>query len=126
SAPAYVPFTVSRVFQAVCAQGSSPLWKWFGYTTSTPPATKVEFRFRGFADTSGSCVALPAVTTSPPAPVATASLTQDPEVCSIAGTGAPCPKNLYNGLGGLPQAATSCLQMDAYGIPSSTASPQLL
>jgi hypothetical protein len=122
----YPPFTVTRVFQAVCAAGTSPKWRQFGYTTSTPPNTKVEFRFRSFAPTNGACPALAAVTTNPPAPLATASLTQDPEVCSLAGTGNPCPKSLYNGLAQLPAAAYGCLQMDAYGVPSTTAAPQLI
>lgn len=122
----FSPFIVTRVFQAACPAGTSPKWKQFGYTTSTPPSTQVEFRFRSFEPTSGVCSALAPVTTSPPAPLATASLTQDPEVCSLAGTGSPCPKNLYDGLGQLPAAAYGCLQMDAYGVPSTTAGPQLI
>jgi hypothetical protein len=126
STTTYTPFTVTRVFQAVCPAGTNPRWKQFGYTTSTPPSTKVEFRVRSFEPTNGSCTALAAVTTSPPAPLATASLTGDPEVCSLAGTGNPCPKSLYDGLGKLPAAAYGCLQMDAYGVPSTTAAPQLI
>ena len=126
STPSYAPFTVSRVFQAVCAAGTSPQWKQFGYTTSTPSGTKVEFRFRSFEATNGTCVALSPVTSDPPVPLATASLTQDPEVCSIAGTGNPCPKNLYDGLGKLPYASYACLQMDARGIPTISAAPQLI
>jgi hypothetical protein len=127
STPQYVPFTTTRVFNATCPLGTRITWRNFGYTTSTPAGTKVEFRFRAFAaNASGACLALPAITSSPPAPLATASLTQDPEVCSLAGSGSPCPKNLYSSLGGLPAASYPCLQMDAYGVPGNGLAPQLV
>ena len=47
-------------------------------------------------------------------------------MCSLVGTGNPCPKSLYDGLGKLPGAAYGCLQMDAYGVPTTTAAPQLI
>jgi hypothetical protein len=127
STPQYVPFTTTRVFSATCPLGTQIVWRNFGYTTSTPSGTKVEFRFRSFAaSASGACGTLPAVTSGLPAPIATASLTQDPEVCGLAGTGSPCPKNLYSSLGGLPAAGNACLQMDAYGVPANSLSPELL
>ena len=66
------------------------------------------------------------MTTSPPLPVATASPTADPAICSLTETNGTCPKDLFNGLGGLPAATYPCLQMDAYGVPSTSETPQLL
>jgi hypothetical protein len=122
----FVPFTVTRVFDAVCAKGTSPQWQFFTYDTSTPTGTSIEFRFRAFEPTNGVCVAQTAVTASPPTPVAVASLTQDPEVCSLTSTNPACPKNLFTELGGLPSGGYECLQMDAYGVPSTSASPELI
>jgi hypothetical protein len=122
----FTPFVVTRVFDGVCPKGSSPQWQFFVYTTSTPADTRVEFRFRAFENTTGTCAALPAATTSPPDPVAVASLTQDPEVCTLTSSNPACPKNLFTSLGGLPAAGYECLQMDAYGVPSTTASPELI
>jgi hypothetical protein len=126
SRPEYVPFTVTRLFQGVCASGG-PVWRHFEYTTSTPPDTKVEFRFRSFpVGADGTCSALPAITSGAPLPLATASLTQDPAICAFDGSSAGCPIDLYTGLAGEAGAILECLQMDAFGAPSSTESPQLL
>jgi hypothetical protein len=122
----FTPFVVTRVFDGVCPKGSSPQWQFFVYSTSTPPNTRIEFRFRAFQSTAGVCVAQPAAVSSPPAPIAIASLTQDPEVCSLTSTNPACPKNLFSALGGLPAGAYECLQMDAYGVPTATASPELI
>jgi hypothetical protein len=122
----FTPFTVTRVFDGVCPQGTSAQWQFFTYTTSTPADTRIEFRFRSFENTTGTCTALAAATASPPAPIAIASLTQDPEVCTLTSTNPACPKNLFSALGGLPNGGYECLQMDAYGVPSTTASPELI
>lgn len=123
STPQYVPFTVTRVFQGVCAAGQHPTWRRFGYTTATPGGSSVEFRFRSFvADADGSCVALTPVTSGVPSPLAIASATDDPQVC--LSTDPACVVDLVQGLGAA-QAGRACLQMDAYGIPSSSDSPQL-
>ena len=114
----YTPFVVTRMFDGVCPKDTSPKWQFFVYTTSTPPNTRIEFRFRSFPNTTGSCDALPAVTADPPVPVAVASLTQDPEVCGLVSDSGACPKNLFTALGGLPAGGYECLQMDAYGVPS--------
>jgi hypothetical protein len=122
----YTPFTVTRLFDAVCPQDTSPQWQFFTYTTSTPTDTRVEFRFRAFDKTGTDCVAQPAVTADPPTPVAVASLKQDPEVCKLGANDGVCPKNLFNALGGLPAGGQECLQMDAYGVPSTTDTPELI
>jgi hypothetical protein len=127
STPEYTPFEVTRVFQSVCPMGQKPTWRRFGYTTSTPGDTSVEFRFRSFAASSdGTCTALPAVTgdmTDDPEPLATASASADPEICLT--TDATCVKDFSQGTGALANPGLECLQMDAYGIPSETESPQL-
>jgi hypothetical protein len=117
------PFTVTRVFQATCPAGEGPQWGFFAYTTSTPAGTSVEFRFQSFAATNGQCVAQPAVTQSPPNPLATASLAADPEACAMSGPAPACPKDLFFYL---QNGHAPCLQMDARGIPSATEGPLLM
>lgn len=125
SVPEYVPFTFTRVFQAVCPRGGS-LWRNFEYNTSTPADTSIEFRFRSFpAAADGTCTALPAVSSGTPLPVATASLSADPQVCLLGSASSGCPVDLYAALGE-SGAMAECLQMDAHGTPASSASPELL
>jgi hypothetical protein len=131
SVTTYPPWTVTRVFEATCPTNFRALWKYAGYTSTTPSGTKIEFRFRSFdptvTATSTSCGSLPPVTTSPPAALATAQLSPDTQVCSLtAAATTTCPVNLANGLGTV-DSRKQCLQMDAYGIPASTpaASPTL-
>jgi hypothetical protein len=40
-------------------------------------------------------------------------------VCALDGTTPGCPVDLYKGLGGKMGASPICLQMDAYGVPST-------
>ncbi len=123
STPQYVPFTVSRVFQATCPFGQAPSWRRFGYTTSTPDPTSVEFRFRSFRpDAAGTCSAMSAVNNGDPQPLATASATQDPAVCSTTDPGCVLDLAQYLGAAG---TGLSCLQMDAYGVPGAVSSPEL-
>lgn len=132
SVTTYPPWTVSRVFQATCPSGYRPKWKYGGYTSTTPAGTKIEFRYRAFDGTvtstgSTTCTALPPVTASPPAPLATAQLSPDTQVCSLtAAPTATCPVDLTTGLGAT-DSLKECLQLDAYGIPAATppASPTL-
>lgn len=119
-----VAATETRVFQAVCPAESGPVWVNFGYTTSTPAGANVEFRFRSFQSTNGVCTPLAPVTADPPTPAATASTTQDPQVCPIGGGVNGCPKPLETYLD-FPEATYDCLQMDARLNPSSTAGPVL-
>jgi hypothetical protein len=122
STPEYVPFTVTRVFQGVCGDGQHPTWRRFGYTTATPGASSVEFRFRSFAAADdGTCTALTPVTTGTPSPLAIASATDDPQVCLTSDPA--CVIDLVQGLGA--DSGRECLQMDAYGIPTTSDSPQL-
>jgi len=48
-----------------------------------------------------------------------------PEVCVIGGPSANCPVDLSAGLSSV-ELDEGCLQMDAYGTPAGTATPQLL
>jgi hypothetical protein len=125
SVPEYVPFTFTRIFQAVCSSGG-PVWRHFEYNVSTPADTNIAFRFRTFpASVDGTCTALPALSSGDPEPLATASLIGDPQVCALGSTSSGCPVDLYTGLGET-LAIQECLQMDAHGTPSESASPELL
>ena len=122
STPQYQPFTVSRVFQGACAEGQKPTWRRFGYTTSTPSGTSIEFRFRAFAPgADGNCSTLVAVTSGSPSPLATASTTQNPQICTTTDPNCVLDLNQYLG----SSAGNVCLQMDAYGIPGSGSTPEL-
>lgn len=122
--PDYTPFTVTRVFQATCPNGTLPEWQDFGYTSSTPDGTSIQFRFQGFdANADGTCPTQTSITSGTAA--ATASLTQDPEVCSLTDTSGTCPIDLTTRVG-YPTVGYECLQMDAYGIPTSSETPQLI
>jgi len=122
SIPQYAPFTVTRVFQGVCGQGQKPTWRRFGYTTSTPDGTSIAFRFRSFdAAADGTCQPLAAVTSGSPSPIATASTTQNPQVCSTTDPNCVLDLQQYLNQG----AGKVCLQMDAYGTPNSASTPEL-
>ncbi|HWO09527.1 MAG TPA: hypothetical protein VNN80_08605, partial [Polyangiaceae bacterium] len=124
SIPEYQPFTVTRVFQGVCADGG-PVWRHFEYNTATPTGTQLEFRFRAFAaEADGTCLAQQAITSGEPLPLVTASLTRDPPTCAF-GSGANCPVDLRTALGD-PDSRLACLQMDALGTPAAAATPELL
>jgi hypothetical protein len=113
-------FTVSRVFQATCPDGQGPEWSYFSYTSTAPSDSKISFRFRAFAPTNGVCVQLAPATKDPPAALAVATSTPtDTQVCALDGTTPGCPVDLYKGLGGKMGASPICLQMDAYGVPST-------
>lgn len=113
-------FTLSRVFQATCANDRGPEWSYFAYTSATPRDSKITFRFRAFAPTNAVCVPLTAATADPPTPLAIAhSAPTDTQVCDLAGATPGCPIDLYTGLGGQLGASPACLQMDAYGVPSA-------
>jgi hypothetical protein len=116
-------FTVSRVFQATCGYDQGPQWSFFAYTSTTPGDSKISFRFVAFAPTDGVCVQLPAATTDPPAPLAVAHRAPtNTQSCAINGLTPGCPVDLFVGLGGQAGASPACLQMDAYGVPSTDGS----
>jgi hypothetical protein len=132
----YEPFTVSRVFQAVCPTGTSPTWLNFGYTLGRPAGetdttAKVEFRFQAFDENaSGTCDAQTSVIASPPTPVGTADWTgtQQPPVCPLDGSVTGCPLDLGTYLKAkFPYGSkAACIQMDAYGIPTDGTTPRLI
>jgi hypothetical protein len=123
STPQYTPFTVTRVFQGLCGPSQKPVWRRFGYTTSTPGSTSVQFRLRAFDPAAdGTCTALPAIASGSPNPLATASMTANPQICST--TDPTCVLDLKQYLGGLA-ASKQCLQLDAYGTPDASNTPQL-
>lgn len=125
-------FTTTRVFDGVCPAGTRTRWRLFAWDSTDPGSTKIEFRFRSFAPTiaadgTKSCVALPAVVASPPAPLATAaSAPTDTQVCSLTSPpNAFCPADLTTYLGGKPDSDLQCLQMDAHGYADANGAPTL-
>jgi len=128
----YPPWTQSRVFEATCADTNyRPRWRLFGYTSTTPAGSKIEFRFRtSERDSSGTCPTLAAATADPPTAAAVASLgPPDTQTCSLTATPTTtCPVDLYTKLGNV-DANKPCLQMDARGVPATApatpASPTL-
>lgn len=112
-------FTLTRLFQATCGEGQGAVWSYFGYNSSTPEDSKIEFRFRAFPSTNGECVALPAVTSGSPTPLATARSTPtNTQQCPIEPGPSACYVDLYEGLGTPGSARADCLQMDAFGTPT--------
>jgi len=120
----YPPFTVSRVFQADCPAGKAAVWSYFGYDSSTPADSNIQFRFRAFEPTNGQCIELPAVTSGTPTPLAVAHSTPtDTQICPVEGGVSGCPIDLFAGLDlGASSGRPECLQMDAYGAPASDGS----
>jgi hypothetical protein len=115
---AYPKWTMTRVFEAQCPIDKGSSWSFFVYDSVTPGDSKINFRFRTFSPTNGTCVPLPAITTSPPAPLAIAHASPNTQVCQLGGGVPGCPVDLYAGLG-VPAVFAPCLQMDARGIPDS-------
>jgi hypothetical protein len=124
SVTTYPPWTVTRMFDGACPVGSKTEWNLFGYGTATPAGTKVQFRFRATdRQSDGTCATQAAAIADPPAPVATAekTATVDTQVCSFTSGTTGCPISLATKLG--TDASKPCLQMDAYGIPTTTPAP---
>jgi hypothetical protein len=128
----YYDFTTTRVFDGVCPAGTRTRWRLFGWDSSTPNSTKIEFRFRAYeptalADGGYTCDPLAAISSSPPAALATAQSTPtDTQVCSVVSTpSGSCPGDLETYLGGAPTSDLRCLQMDAHGYADSLGAPTL-
>jgi hypothetical protein len=103
-----------------------PQWNKFSYDVAAPPGTSVEFRLRASQRSAdGTCGTLAAVTTSPPTPIASVSTSGDPQACTVESLTSGCPKDLYEYLARSQAENLPCLQMDAYGIPSGSTTPQI-
>ncbi len=132
SVTTYFDFTKTRVFDGVCGPGTRTRWRLFGWDSSTPNTTNIEFRFRSFEPTTvagvSTCVELPGVFTgAAPAALATARSTPpDTQVCSlVAPPTASCPANVTAYLGNDPKSDLRCLQMDAHGYADTLGAPIL-
>jgi fibro-slime domain-containing protein len=128
---AYTPFVATRVFQTSCAPGTAPRWLAFGWDSTTPNGTRIDFRIRSFSpNAAGTCDALAVDSSLDAADVdATAALTPDTQACLLEAppVSSTCPLDLLPVLGE-PGVWLRCLQMDAYGYPSTPAysAPTLL
>jgi alpha-tubulin suppressor-like RCC1 family protein len=127
------PWTVTRQFNAVCPTGTAVAWRRFGYTSSTPTGTSIDFRFHAVAQVKNAttgvmeCPAATPETTSTPFMTAVNAPT-DKQNCSVSSvTSWGCPVDLNTNLG--TNASKGCLEMDAYGNPlvtsTSASSPAL-
>lgn len=131
----YFDFYTTRVFNGVCPTGSRPRWRLFGWDSSTPHDTKIEFRFHTFEPTVvrgvATCPARTAAFTGSPTPVAVAkSSPTDTQTCSL--TTAPtatCPTILTDYLtkppAPIPNSDSQCLQLDAHGYADALGTPEL-
>lgn len=112
------PFVYKEVYQGVCPAGKGVQWGFMAYNSITPLDSNIVFE--------GHTSATNGPFTDPLKPLATAQAAPDTQVCPMAGP-PPCPVNLFQQLGGIPEATTEYLEVVATFNPSSNqaASPQL-
>jgi hypothetical protein len=127
SITSYSPVQYSRVFPSSCPAGTRVRWQLFGWDTTDPSTSYIEFRFRSFdVGDAGTCGTLAGVYSgSSPAPIVTAESTpNNTQFCSATQNPAQswCPQSLKTYLGGLPASDLPCLQMDVNEQPSADSS----
>jgi hypothetical protein len=127
SITSYSPVHYSRVFPSSCPAGTRVRWQLFGWDTTDPSSSHIEFRFRSFdVGDAGTCGTLAGIYSgSSPAPIVTAESTpNNTQFCSVAQNPALswCPQRLATYLGGLPASDLPCLQMDVNEQPSADSS----
>lgn len=102
--PAYDPVTFKEVYAPpACPQGQQIQWGFFAYDTTTPGDSNVLFQART-ATTQAGLASAPLVT------LGTAKATPNTQVCAMGGP-APCPIDIFNALGGLPEARYPFLEL---------------
>jgi hypothetical protein len=96
--------TYSEVYTGECPYGSHVSWGFLTFDTQQPPSTSTVFRARSAAD-------LADLPSAPLHELITAQAgVPDTQVCSMAGP-APCPIDLYDALGGSPEARNEHLEL---------------
>ncbi len=107
----YLPSSTSEVYQASCPKGTTVQWGFLAYDTLTPGDSNVRFRVQT-SDDNVTFGALSGV-------IATAHATPtDTQVCPMGGP-APCPVDLFDALGGLPDAQKQYLRLQADLTPTT-------
>lgn len=107
--PAHQPLSDTVSYQASCPPGQSPQWGYLIYEAATPDDSSIGF----FIQTSDT----DAFGAPPPTPVVTAKAGL--ESCTFAGPD-PCPVDLSEALGGLPNSRRKYLQLKMDLLPSSS------
>ncbi|MBK9265858.1 MAG: VWA domain-containing protein [Polyangiaceae bacterium] len=108
----YEPVAYTYKYEAICPPGSKPQWGYLTYNTLTPADSKITWAVRSSPTLAGLDNA--SYTT-----VATAKASPDTQVCGMAGP-SPCPINLFNELGGLPDARNNHLELMLTLYPATT------
>jgi hypothetical protein len=127
SVATYTPVHFSRVFPSSCPAGTRARWQLFGWDTTDPSTSYIEFRFRSFdVGDGGACGTLAGVYSgTSPTPIVTAESTPyNTQFCSVTQSPAVsfCPQTLATYLGGQPASDLPCLQMDVNEAPSADGS----
>lgn len=101
--PIYTPTTYEEVYTGTCPQpGTKVQWGFFAYNTVTPGDSNVVFDAQVSSDNG--------ITFSAPVNLAIAKASPNTQVCPMGGP-APCPVNVFNKLGGLPNAQKELLKL---------------
>jgi hypothetical protein len=111
---AYQSSTYTQQYTSSCPMGTHVQWGYFAYNTTTPLDSNIVFK----AHTANTVAQLAAAPLSSLA-TAQAATAPDTEICAISGP-SPCPVDLYNKLGGLPNAQNSILELVVTLNPSGT------
>ncbi|NUQ75481.1 MAG: VWA domain-containing protein [Polyangiaceae bacterium] len=98
--PKFEPETIEEIYSGSCPPGTKLQWGFFAYDTSIPGDASVIFQ----AQTSTNPASFPAQLLT----LATAGTAS--QVCPMVGP-APCPVNLFNKLGGIPNAQNEYLKL---------------
>lgn len=99
------PTTHTEVYQAQCPQGSKVQWGLLRWNTTTPSDSNVQFTVRTAETAADLAAAMPhSAGTAQAAPTNT-------QVCDTSGPAPMCPVDLYNALGGLPEARQDFLEL---------------
>ncbi|MCK6587698.1 MAG: VWA domain-containing protein, partial [Polyangiaceae bacterium] len=98
--PKFEPETIEEIYSGSCPPGTKLQWGFFAYDTSIPGDASVIFQ----AQTSTNPASFPAQLLT----LATAGAAS--QVCPMVGP-APCPVNLFDKLGGIPNAQNEYLKL---------------
>lgn len=99
--PIYTPVTYTEVYTGQCPQGTKLQWGFFAYSTATPGDSNVVFDAQVSSD---------GISFSPSVNLAIAKASPNTQVCPMGGP-APCPVNVFNKLGGIPNAQKEFLKL---------------
>lgn len=108
--PMYTPVTYTEVYTGQCPQGTKLQWGFFAYSTATPGDSNVVFDAQVSSD---------GISFSPSVNLAIAKASPNTQVCPMGGP-APCPVNVFNKLGGIPNAQKEYLKLSTTVNPTTS------